>query len=262
MTTVNPYAAPKAAVADETVVLNADFVPGGLSRPAGHGWSWIAQGWELFKRQPGMWIGMILLLLVIFLGASFLGVFGTLVTMLVGPVFAAGIMIGCKALGGGGELELGHLFAGFRERTGTLIGVGALYLAVYLVSVLFVSLATGVNMRTLMGTGDVDALAGTDMTAFMLAMLLLLALLLPAIMAIWLAAPLVVLHQQGTLEAMKGSFSGCLKNILPFLLYSVALFVLSIFATLPLLLGWLVLGPVFAASIYTSYRDIYLKPQQ
>ena len=59
---------------------------------------------------------------------------------------------------------------------------------------------------------------------------------------------------------MKGSFSGCLKNMLPFLLYGVVLFVLSILASLPLLLGWLVLGPVFGASIYTSYRDIYLKP--
>jgi hypothetical protein len=41
----------------------------------------------------------------------------------------------------------------------------------------------------------------------------------------------------------------------------VVLFGLSILASLPLLLGWLVLGPVFAASVYTSYRDIYLKPQ-
>jgi uncharacterized membrane protein len=60
---------------------------------------------------------------------------------------------------------------------------------------------------------------------------------------------------------MKASFTGCLRNILPFLLYSVVLFVLSIVASVPLLLGWLVLGPVFAASVYTSYRDIYLKPR-
>ena len=60
---------------------------------------------------------------------------------------------------------------------------------------------------------------------------------------------------------MKGSFSGCLKNILPFLVYSVVMFVLAVFATIPLALGWLALGPVFAASVYTSYRDIYLKPR-
>ena len=40
----NPYAAPKAAVADETVVVDTDFIPGGQSRPIGHGWRWISDG--------------------------------------------------------------------------------------------------------------------------------------------------------------------------------------------------------------------------
>lgn len=259
MTTVNPYAAPKAAVSDETVVLNADFVPGGQSRPASHGWSWIAEGWELFKRQPGMWIGIVLIAFVIFVAAAMIPVVGGLATTLFGPVFAAGIMIGCKALDTGGELELGHLFAGFKERTGTLVGVGALYLAAVVVVMLVVGLMMGVGFGAMMGN-DRQAMAAMGVT-MVLAMLVMFALLLPAVMAIWLAAPLVVFHEHGALDAMKGSFSGCLKNILPFLVYSVVMMVLAFFATLPLALGWLALGPVFAASVYTSYRDIYLKPR-
>ena len=260
MTTVNPYAAPKAAVADETVVLDTDFIPGGQSRPIGHGWTWIAEGWDFFKRQPGLWIGMVLLLLVIFIGAAFIPIIGGLAISLFGPVFAAGVVIGCKALDGGGELELGHLFAGFRERTSTLVGVGALYLAASLIIMLVVGLTMGVGMAAMMGQGDAQQMAAMGMT-MVLAMLIMFALLLPVVMAVWFAAPLVVFHQHGAFDAMKASFTGCLRNILPFLLYSVVLFVLSIVASLPLLLGWLVLGPVFAASVYTSYRDIYLKPR-
>ena len=259
MTTVNPYAAPKAAVADATVVLNADFVPGGQSRPASHGWNWIAEGWELFKRQPGMWIGIVLIAFVIFVGAAMIPIVGGLATTLFGPVFAAGIMIGCKALDTGGELELGHLFAGFKERTGTLVAVGALYLAAVVVVMLVVGLMMGVGFTAMMG-GDPQAMAAMGVT-MLLAMLLMFALLLPAVMAIWLAAPLVVFHDHGAVDAMKGSFSGCLKNILPFLVYSVVMLVLALLATLPLALGWLALGPVLAISIYTSYRDIYLKPR-
>jgi uncharacterized membrane protein len=259
MTTVNPYAAPKAAVADETAGRDADFVPGGQSRPAANGWSWIAEGWELFKRQPGMWIGIVLLLFVIFVAAAFIPLVGNFAMTLFGPVFAAGIMVGCKALDSGEDLELGHLFAGFRERTGTLIGVGALYLAATIAVVIVVSLLMGVGMMTMMG-GDPQAVEAMGIT-FVLALLIMMALLLPVVMAVWLAAPLVVFHDQGAIDAMKGSFTGCLKNILPFLLYSVVLFVLMIIATIPLGLGWLVLGPVFAASIYASYRDIYLKPR-
>src|SRR5512134_1001301 len=209
MTTVNPYAAPKAAVADEALGLNADFVPGGQSRPAANGWTWIADGWELFKRQPGMWIGIIVLLFVIFIVAAFIPVVGGLAMTLFGPVFAGGLMVGCKALDSGEDLELGHLFAGFRSRTGTLIGVGALYLAATVAVMIVVSLIMGVGMMTMMG-GDPQAVEAMGMT-FLLAMLVMLALLLPVVMAVWLAAPLVVFHEQGAIEAMKGSFMGCLK---------------------------------------------------
>jgi uncharacterized membrane protein len=65
------------------------------------------------------------------------------------------------------------------------------------------------------------------------------------------------LHQMGAVEAMKQSFLGCLKNVLPFLLYGVILFIAGFIASIPVLLGWLIAGPLLAASIYTAYRDIY-----
>ena len=256
----NPYAAPKAAVADETVTLNTDFIPGGQSVPAGHGWTWIAEGWDLFKRQPGMWIGIILLFFVIMVVSALIPFVGGLLLSLFGPVFAAGIALGCKALDEGRELEIAHLFGGFRNRTGTLIGIGAIYLGGSLVVMLVVGLMMGVGMGAMMGQSDPEAMQALGMT-FVLAMLIMMALLLPLVMAVWLAAPLVVFHEEGAVEAMKGSFSGCLKNILPFLAYGVILFLLMIVATVPLGLGWLVLGPVMAASVYTSYRDIFLKPK-
>ena len=63
----------------------------------------------------------------------------------------------------------------------------------------------------------------------------------------------------GVIESMKQSFSGCLKNIVPFLVYGVVFLVLGVLASLPIFLGWLVLGPMLSASVYTSYKDIYLK---
>jgi len=123
-----------------------------------------------------------------------------------------------------------------------------------------VSLSMGVGMGAMLGAGDPAQMEGMGLT-ILLAVLVMTALLLPAVMAVWFAAPLVVFHQLGALEAMKQSFAGCLKNIVPFLLYGAILLVFSILASLPLLLGWLVLGPVLAASLYTAYRDIYIKPR-
>jgi hypothetical protein len=260
MTTTNPYAAPKAAVADETVVLSADFIPGGQSLAAGRGWAWIAEGWNLFKKQPGLWIGITLLLFVIFFAAALIPFIGGVLTVLFWPVFMAGIAIGCRALDEGGELELGHLFAGFRENLGTLVGVGALSFAATFVIMLVVFAIMGVGMFSMMGGGDPQALMAMGLT-MVLAMLIFAALLLPVIMAIWFAPPLVVFNQRGAWEAIKMSFTGCLKNIIPFLLYGAVLLVFGLLATVPLALGWLILWPVAVASVYTAYRDIYFKPR-
>jgi uncharacterized membrane protein len=57
--------------------------------------------------------------------------------------------------------------------------------------------------------------------------------------------------------ALKASFGACLKNILPFLVWSLAILILSVLASIPLFLGWLLLGPVMMVSLYLAYRDIF-----
>ena len=81
----------------------------------------------------------------------------------------------------------------------------------------------------------------------------------PVAMLLWFAPALVALNGIAPVEALKASWRGSLKNIVPFLIYGVVLFILAIVASLPFMLGWLTLGPVMAASIYTSYRDIYFQ---
>jgi len=83
---------------------------------------------------------------------------------------------------------------------------------------------------------------------------------IPLLMAYWYAPALIVFRNDEPLAAMKTSFKACLVNMLPMLVYSVLGLVFAIAASIPFLLGWLVLGPVFAATIYTSYKDIFGAP--
>lgn len=260
MSTPNPYAAPRAAVADAVSPQEGNFVPGGRGVAAGNGWTWIAEGWGLFKRQPGMWIAIIVVLLVISVVAGFIPIVGSIAMMVLYPVFTAGLMLGCRAQAEGGELEFGHLFAGFRDRVGPLAAVGGIYLGATLLIALVVGLVTGVGMVAMMsgGAGASDpAVAAGALTGMLLAVLVMLALMLPIVMAVWFAPALVVFHERGAVEAMKESFTGCLKNIVPFLLYGVILLLFAILASIPIALGWLVLAPVMIASLYTAYRNIY-----
>ena len=255
----NPYAAPKAQVADETIVLRNNFIPGGRSVPAGNGWNWIAAAWTIFRAEPGLWIGMVIMFAAIFIILGMIPLLGPIASMVLGPVFTGGLVIAARTVDLGGDMRFDQFFAGFKHRFGALLGVGALYLAGVLAILLIVSVFTGAGLFGLMmGTSQPtnEEFLKIGLT-LALAGLLMLALMLPLVMAIWFAPPLVVFHDFGPVEAMKASFFGCLKNMLPFLLYGVVLLVASVIATIPIFLGWLVLGPVIAASVYTSYRDIY-----
>lgn len=258
----DPYATPKSFVEDAPgAAIDAEFVPGGQRVAGGRGWDWIAQGWELFRKDPGMWIVLFILFVVIFGAVSLIPVVGSVATFLFGPVLGAGIVVGCRTLEEGGNLQVLHLFVGFREKTGPLVAVGALYLAAWVVILLVVFLVAGAGVVALfMGAsqGAGPASPGAVM-GLLLAVLLALALSVPAMMAVWFAAPLVLFHDHSPAEAMKSSFRGCLKNVWPFLIYGLIVLVLSVPATILLGLGWLVLGPVIAASFYTSYRDIYTR---
>ena len=93
---------------------------------------------------------------------------------------------------------------------------------------------------------------------FGILILLSIGLTLPIMAMIWFSPALIVLHDVPVIRALGWSIVGCFKNFLPFLLYSIIMTVAAFVATIPLMLGWLVLGPIVIASIYTAYRDIYL----
>ena len=238
--------------------MSQTYVSAGRTVAAERGWSWIADAWALFKRNPGMWIGIIVVFALLFAAMSVVPLVGPLASVVLAPVFTGGLMLGCRALEERGELTLGHLFAGFRDRFGTLAAVGALYLAATLVIVLIVVLVMGAGVLAMV-SGNPAALAAGGVT-LLLAVLLGVALSLPAMMAVWFAPALVVFHEQGAMQAMQESFIACLKNMIPFLVYGVIGLLLAVVASIPLGLGWLVLGPVIAASVYTAYRDIFLSP--
>jgi len=234
----------------------SESVMGGRAVGAGQGWTWIAEGFGLFKKAPGIWIALVVILFVILVVLAFIPLLGAVATFLIMPVFVGGLLLGCRALEGGGELEVAHLFAGFKAHTGNLIVLGALAIAGWIVVMLPVVVIGGAGAFLAALRGDAAGVAALG-GSFMLAWLVALALSIPIYMALWFAPALVVLRGMAPIEAIKESFLGCLKNVLPFLVYSIVLMVLGIVAAIPLGLGWLVLGPTLIASVYVSYRDIY-----
>ncbi|MBI3936269.1 MAG: hypothetical protein HY323_04770 [Betaproteobacteria bacterium] len=226
---------------------------------AGQGWQWIVDGFALFRKNPGIWIALTVVVALLW-GASFLvPVFGPLLFNLLFPVLFAGLMMGCQALEQGEELELAHLFAGFRQHASALVTIGGVYLVgtiLVLGTVLVVSGGSMLAATLSKSPTDLQMIMGA-MRSVMLGLLVGLAFYIPLIMLAWFAPLLVVFHGMAPVAAMKSSFSACLKNIVPFLIYGIVIVVLWVLASIPLLLGLLVLLPVIFCSVYASYKDIY-----
>jgi uncharacterized membrane protein len=234
---------------------------------AGYGASWWNEGWSVFAAAPGVWIGIVLVVLVLMVLLMFIPFLGNLVQTLLLPVLAGGVMLGCHALARGEPLRLSHLFDGFTAgRFGPLVIIGLVMLAASIVlSILVVGL-----LFALLGFSGIASLAAlADSNSMNLALLaslgtsVLVVMLVAAIgavpiaMAYWFAPALVVLNGEEPVAAMRKSFAACWRNLGAMTLYGLIYIVLAIVASLPLMLGWLVLAPVIAGTCYAGWRTIF-----
>ena len=257
MSDINPYRAPEADVVDAENGRN-NLLDSPAARPAAEGWLWIKGAFSLFAGSPGMWILITILLVGISIGSGYIPL-GNIAFVVFSYVFVAGLMLGCGSLEKNGSLGIEHLFAGFRHRgCGALVICGAivagLSLVIGVVIGLFAAVAIG---ATAVMSLQQDILAGTVGMGAVLIILTFIALTLPLVMMTWFAPALIVFHQQTAWDAMKLSFQGCLKNIVPFLFYGLAMLALYIVAAIPLGLGFLVMGPVTLITMYTTYRAVF-----
>ena len=285
----SPYAAPSAPVADVHGDQDrGEFVRDGQSVPTGHGWDWWRKGFAIFLANPWIWMLVVLVLAGLFLVAGVIvgllafgmmrggspaaffavaGLFGLAVSI-VYPVLEGGLMLGARSVDEGESLSVGHLFAGFGHSGGRLAMIGLFLLVGNLIIQVVVTLLFGAAFSA--GAANPTAMAQQGV----LMVLIYLALTLPLAMAFWFSPALVIFHEMSAFDALRSSFLGCLKNVVPFLIYG--LIGLGLGIVIGLLLGIatvmtrgfgiillfviaLAIGPIVIGSIYAGYRDIYIR---
>lgn len=232
--------------------------------PAIRGWEWIKQGYALFMKAPLLWIVLLMICFIGMAGLSAVPVVGEPLASLLLPVVLIGLMVGCRALEHGDELELAHLFSGFQQHTPQLVTLGGIALAgQFLVFGVMMLVGGGTLVGILMSGQQADnpeilmqAIAGAG-----LAVLLGIALFSLLLMAMQFAPLLVYFNSASPLEAMRLSLRAFVKNVGAMLVYGVTFMMLAILASLPMMLGWLVLMPIVFTSLYAAYCDIFPQPK-
>lgn len=248
----NPFKAPTAVVADQAQG-SSGFIPEGRKVPIGSCFNWLGTGWRFFKEAPGVWIGIALIFLIIQIVIGVIP-FVNLLGGFILPILVGGIILGCKAMDDGEPLSINHLFAGFSGYAGRLFLIGLLDMVYIFVVVMLAGILTAIIIPIF---GKASTIAMVLMGV--LGIVVFLLIIFPMFLFACIAPALVVLQDQTPVQAMVTSYKVAFANILPLFIYMIVLLVLSVIATIPILLGLLVLVPVFFGSIYAAYCDIFFE---
>ncbi len=256
--------------------------------PASHGASWWAQGWHSFMRAPWAWVGLTAALLAGGLILHLLPLGGALAQWLSMPLFTLGAVFASVlrrrwararsitpeglAVGADNEGAFGESSHQWSSRLGTLLVASLLVLlsilAVLLVVGLALSLIFGVGLLHMEAIGHMmeaspgAVMAGIGMGAgaMVLGALLVLVALLVCSVAFWFVGTLVALGGLGAWDAIRLSARAAFANLGALVVFTLLLFPLSIVATIPAGIGWLVLLPMISGASYASYDDVFGAP--
>jgi hypothetical protein len=251
---------------------------------AGHGWLWVRRSVEMFARSPLTWTVLNLLLLSIGSVLTWIPVIGGLLFALLTPVFAGGLMLGCRDVNAGMRLQPAHLFAGFQRNAAALVSVGGVYVVGQIVVMGLLMAIGGAELQALVASamGEQPAPAPSPTPSptvgdrVMAAVLVAGALFVPLAMAVWFAPVLAVLDGLRASQAIKLSLQGCLRNLAAVVVYALAMgaLLLGLLFAVRTLLGFVprslgfVREPVAMLmmtfwvsltliSAYIGYRDIF-----
>jgi uncharacterized membrane protein len=191
---------------------------------------------------------------------SAIPVIGDILSGLLMPAVVAGLMTGCQALERDEELELAHLFNGFKQHTSQLVMLGVISLLAQLLILGAMMAVGGSTLVSILSSGTqaqdpqvfIQAIAGAGF-----AILLGLVLFSIWIMAMQYAPMLVYFHNATPVDALKLSLRAFLANVGPMLVYGLILIVLAVLASIPIMLGWFILLPVIFTSLYASFCGIF-----
>ncbi len=209
--------------------------------------SWVVRGWQLFVKNPGMWIFLTFIGLVVdvILALFPLRLLGSLALAVITPALFSGLLYGAAELDNGRGLNVEDLFRGLTDpvKRIPLLKLGVVTVVAAIPGLIGLWMLKGGVFLTLIGS------------------LIIAALSVAVAVALIYACPLVMFAGMDPVEAVKNSIDTCRKNLVPIAVFGGMFLFAAVVAAIPLWLGFLVLLPVTVCAVYASYKDLYSQPE-
>ena len=209
--------------------------------------SWVVRGWQLFVKNPGMWIFLTFIGLVVdvILALFPLRLLGSLALAVITPALFSGLLYGAAELDNGRSLNVEDLFRGLTDpvKRMPLLKLSVVIVVAAIPGLIGLLMFKGGMFLTLIGS------------------LIVAALSVAVVVALIYACPLVMFAGMDPVEAVRNSIDTCRKNLVPMAVFGGMFLFAAVVAAIPLWLGFLVLLPVTVCAVYASYKDLYSQPE-
>ena len=264
----NPYAPPHSEVLPVTSMAEDAPTLAPRSLRASRGRIWISEAWSIFSDWPLAWMGASLLIMLFGIAThmlgSLIGIFlpaeepwvkpvPDIVYSLFFPILLGGLMNCADNNIRNGKISLGCAWSGFINSPGRLGLLGIAGICAIAIPTIGFSVVFGYGLIPQLGVG-----------------ILILVYILVS-MALLFSPALIAVEGLSVLASLRLSFFGCLRNILPLLVWILLMLILAlvglIFASLffpkavtlwaQIIVLFFVIQPLAYVSLYFAYRDIY-----
>jgi hypothetical protein len=173
----------------------------------------------------------------------------------------------------GKPLRLGYLASGFLKNAGHLVTLGGVSLLGHFLMLVAMTTVAGAALSDVVQTMSTGAITQETVAAMrvaaprlLLSVCMGLAIAVPVMLAVWFAPMLVFFDDVKPGPAMLMSLWACLRNIMPMLVYAIALMgpllvmmQIGVALTRQPDMGIWLLAPVLVPSLYASYRDLFVQ---
>jgi len=216
--------------------------------PSRHAFAWYEEAMRLWKRAPVSWGALALITIGIELALDALPGAGSLVGKIITPLVASGMIIAALAADRESRPRAVHAFAAFTAPAGAIAAI------------LVASLATfAAEAAAAWWIGDVNLLVHAADDAPPSIATIVGAHVVGALVSLPLTfVPFhVLLERASARAAFAASFRGFSLNTLPLLLYGAVSLLLLLFGLITYGVGFLVALPLWVASSYAAWKDIF-----
>jgi hypothetical protein len=211
---------------------------------------YISKGFHIFGRDPGFFIGYLIVYFAFSIGMSLIPGVGQVISSLFGGALIAGFYIVADRIIREEEVIFANFFEGFRSWLPLLVGEVfklVLMVALFIPPVIYMIAKFGVNFRL-----ETPNFGTTDLFVFIAFLVVIM-----CIFVLYLYMPFfIIFDKMDAWSAMEMSRKMVAKNFLPHLFFIFAWLFILLLSALPFGLGLLASLPAFFCSMYAAWAEI------